>query len=265
MLVGERRDLIERIVLAAGSASVSQLSQELAVSEETIRRDLIYLEKRGVLKRTYGGAFGLNGMHRDIPFSIRSVAYVEEKKRIASACAAMVEEGDTIFLDCSTTALHIAEAIKQKNHLVVITNSLPIGWRLAESRTIKVVVLGGKLRKSALSTVGEIARRELSAFNSDTAFVSCEGFDMKWGLTDADEEEAEIRRMMLEHAESRVLIADHTKLGRTAFCAITPLETVGTLVTDKQPSPDWVQFLAKKNVRLIVQPGPDDEPSVSDQ
>lgn len=254
MLAVKRQEKIMQILHRDGIVKVGETSISFGVSEETIRRDLQKLEKDGVLFRTYGGAYITKNVNPDIPVSIRESFYFEGKEDIGVICSDMIEEGDTIFLDSSTTALHIAEKIKYKKRLTVVTNAVKVITILADSY-IKIIGCGGNLRSRSLSMVGIEAECTLNHYFTDKAFVSCTSVDMDKGLTDTNEQEARIRKLMLEHSAKKILIADATKFGKISFASICPLTAIDTVVSDTFLGEEWsiqfqklgIEHLYKKN------------------
>jgi len=235
MLAVERRNRMLDVLRTQGIVTVSGLAADFSVSEETIRRDLQKMEESEGVQRTYGGAYIAKTVSTNIPISIRESIYLPGKEAIADLSAGLVAEGDTIMLDSSTTAIHIAEHIKAKKNITVITNSLRIVETLGGVAGLKIVCTGGMVRHSQLSFVGPAAIRALEGYYADKAFVSCVGLDIEKGATDADELEAEVRKLMLNNARERILVADATKFGKFALSLILPLDRISVLVTDRAP------------------------------
>jgi DeoR/GlpR family transcriptional regulator of sugar metabolism len=248
MLGVDRRKKISEMLKEQGSVTVSELSELFNVNMETVRRDLHKMEKDKQLVRTYGGAYIIGNVHADIPIFIREVTYLEGKDQIGKICAGLIENGDTIILDSSTTSLHIAEHIKDRKNIIVLTNAIKIALKLADAKGIKVISTGGTLRPSSLSYVGYVAVNALNGFFADKAFVSCTGVDLNNGLTDSSEQEAEIRMKMLKQAKKKILIADNTKFGNTSFAQIAKLDTIDCVVTDKPLSKEWEKEFIQKNI-----------------
>jgi len=255
MLAIERRKRIFGLLQKQGIVTVSELSAAFAVSEETIRRDLQKMENSSSgVARTHGGAFISKTVHSDIPISIRENICLDGKTRIALLCEGLVEEGDTVILDSSTTSLHIAEHLKHKRNIVVITNALKIAMCFAGVDHVKVISIGGTLRQSQMSFIGPAAERVVSEYYADKAFVSCVGVDLVKGITDADEQEAEVRKLMLRQATKKILVADNTKLGKTSFSFIAPINGLDWLVTDQQPDTTWRDELEAKHIACLYPP-----------
>lgn len=248
MLAVERRHAIFEILEEKGSVTVIELSQKFDVSEETVRRDLTKMESRGQLQKTYGGAFLNSGMHLEVPVDMRVNTYVEGKNLIGVVCAGLIHSGDTIFLDASTTAVHIAENILDKKNLIVITNALKVAETLARAPDVKTICTGGTLRPSALTLVGKAAETAISNYFADKAFICCDGVHRVHGVTDANEKEAEVRKQMIAQAESSILVVDATKFDKTSFVHMADFEQFDVLVTDKPLSEEWQSTMRESDV-----------------
>jgi len=251
MLAVERQKKIIQILHRDGFVKVNNLSLEYNVSEETIRRDLQKLESEGQLYRTYGGAYLTQVVNSDIPVSFREEVLVESKSNIADICLGLIEERDTIILDASTTALHVAKRLYEFQKLTVITNSMKIISVLSEWEHIKVLSCGGTLRSTAMSFVGQESVKFLENYYADKAFVSCTSIDKERGITDSNEMEAQVRKKMLERASEKILIADITKFNSTSFAAIAPLSLIDTVVTDKRVDHEFEKTLKDFGIRYL--------------
>ena len=251
MLAPERRTEILAIVRQNKSAQVKQLSDRFAVTGETIRKDLTILEAQGHLYKTYGGAYILDGVKNQMPTALRQTIVTKAKDAIGLVCRGIVHNGDTLFLDESTTCHSIARHILDKTDLTVLTNSLRIAQLLEDAPKIKLILAGGELDPNTKSFVGQAALLTLSHYYVDKAFVSCRGFSMQSGMTDSAEQNGFIRRLMLKHAATRCLVADSTKADRTYFYKIADFDSVDTLVVDTLPNPEWAPFLAARNIELV--------------
>ncbi len=231
---------------------MTELSSLLNVTKETIRRDLEEMDEKGLLTRTHGGAY-LARVGTDIPVFSREITYLKGKELIGEKCFNLVDDGDTIFLDSSTTCLKIAETIKTKHNLTVLTNSIKIELSLANSKDIKIISTGGILRTSSLSHVGHTVEKTLSEFYADKAFVSCSGVHLVNGITDSNDYEAEVRKTMLQHSNQKILVADITKFGKTAFKQICNLNEINVVIIDKKEEldPKFCDLFTAYNIELI--------------
>ena len=248
MLAVERRQAMYEKLQKTESVTVSEMSLAFSVSEETIRRDLTQMEKEGLLQKTYGGAFLKRGMHLTVPVSIRERTCVDGKDVIGGFAADLVESGDTIFLDVSTTALRIAEKILGKKNLIVITNSLRVAETLSKAPGIKVICAGGTLRSVTLSTVGKAAENSIAGYFADKAFICCDGVHRVHGITDANEKEAEVRKRMMRQADRSILVADATKFDKTSFVHMADFSDFHMMLTDRNLSDEWRALLGDQDV-----------------
>jgi DeoR/GlpR family transcriptional regulator of sugar metabolism len=248
VLAVERRQAIFEILEEKGSVTVVELSKQFDVSEETIRRDLTKMESSGLLQKTYGGAFLNAGMHLEVPVDMRVHTYVEGKHVIGALSARLIHNGDTIFLDASTTAVHIAESILDKKNVIVITNALKVAEALAKAPGIKTICTGGTLRPTSLTTVGKVAEMAVGNYFADKAFICCDGIHRTHGITDANEKEAEVRKQMIRQAESTILVVDATKFDKTSFVHMADFQEFDALVTDKEPTEEWKATLHEADV-----------------
>lgn len=177
MLAIERRNRILTILREERHVVVSELAKVFDVSEETIRRDLDKLEKEGHVVKTYGGAVISEGSEAELPYVIRKKANVEAKQKIADLAADLIMDGDTLILDASSTAVFIAQKIKSKKEITLITNSIEVLMELSDVTGWKILSTGGTLKERSCALVGSEAEESLSRFHVDKAFISCKGVD----------------------------------------------------------------------------------------
>lgn len=251
MLAIERRNAILEKLQAERRVVVSELSSLYDVSEETIRRDLEKLENEGYAIKSYGGAVLNENANLDLPFNVRKNTNVVGKQKIAELISEMIRDGEHIFLDASSTAVAIAKAIKHKNDITIITNSLEIAIELLEAPGCKIISTGGVVTESSFALVGHVTDRTISSYCVDRAIVSSKGFDLKAGFTDSDERHANNKKSMLAGARVKILAVDHSKFNRISFARIGDLRDVTMIVTDEKPEDEWLQKFAEYNVECI--------------
>jgi len=252
MLAIERKNEILAILQKEQRVLVAELSLRYNVTEETIRRDLEKLEKEGYVKKTYGGAVLNKNSTTDMPLKIREKTNRKEKQKIAQKVASLIEEGECIMLDSSSTSLLIAQELKKKKKLTVITNSVEVLIELSGCEGIKAISTGGILRDSSLSLVGKAAQDVLSRYNVDKAVLSCKGIDIEKGVTDSHEMEADVKIAMRERARTTILAADSSKMGNVFFVKVMDLKEGDILVTDKLPQKEWANYLEQQGVQLVT-------------
>jgi DeoR/GlpR family transcriptional regulator of sugar metabolism len=253
----ERRDHIVRFVTAHGRASVDELADALHISAATVRRDIILLAQEGRVQRVRGGVRMLltasgAGAQPELPALQREQEQSAEKVRIGAAAAALIRPGETIFIGSGTTALAAARALRAHAHLTVITNSLLIVNALADAAHIELITLGGQLRRSEMSLIGHTAERALADLRADRVLMGIRAIDAHAGLTNDSLPETQTDRAILSIAREVILLADHTKFGRTAPAFVAPLSAVHTIITDQRTPQHQLAAAGATGVRVIT-------------
>lgn len=251
-MAGEsRRATIKAMLATDCQVSVSALAKQLRVTEETIRRDLEKLEAEGFLNRTYGGAI-LNTRIQKLnsPFYKRQTEHIDEKRAIARRVLPLIEGKSVIAIDSSSTSLEIAKLLKNRDDLVILTNSAAIFAEFANSRTT-VVSTGGQFDAGTLSFVGEAACESLLRYRVEMVLFSCKGIEKSGEVLDSREGESAVKRAMFKQAFSLVLLADHSKFGCSTFVHLTDMKDVDFLVTDQEPSEEWKRLCNEASVSLM--------------
>lgn len=249
MLAVERRERIHDIIKEEKSVIVSDLAKQFKVTDETIRRDLALMEKQNILTRTYGGAFIQEGVINDIGADLRENVMVKNKNDIAGKAVKLINNGDSIFIDCSTTALALARQLKNKR-IVVTTTSMLVANVLSETPNITLYVTGGKLNERTMSFLGASAATHLAGFYFDKCFISCRSLSIKHGVTDSNEELAKIRAMAVHQSQHVCLLADHSKFDRTSFSKICDFGELHSVVSDEGLAENWQTLFALNDVQL---------------
>lgn len=248
----KRRALILEKLRAEGQVDVKSLSEELEVSEVTIRNDLTRLEQQHMLVRARGGALQPDRVGADFNLSDKKKQHLEEKIRIGRAAAALVEDGDTVILDSGTTTVEIAKNLLEVRDLTVITNALNIANQLAESRNTNVIIPGGLLRKNSLSLVGATAEESFRNYFCDKLFLAVDGISTGYGLSTPNVEEAHLNRVMIDIAKKVIVVTDSSKFGKRSFAFISLLSEVDVVVTDSGIPPEDRQKLAEAGIEVIL-------------
>jgi DeoR/GlpR family transcriptional regulator of sugar metabolism len=255
VFAAERQDQIVQMVVDAGRVRVADLAVQFGVSTVTIRKDLFVLESEARLIRTHGGAIAPRGSNRPEPaFEVRERRQRDEKSRIGAAAADLVVDGESIVFDASTTALYVARHLMERSwqQLTVVTNSIRIALQLAGQPGITVLMPGGRVRPEARSVVGPLGDGVFRRVNVQKAFVGAVGVTLDAGLTDAMEEEAQIKRAMVGAAREVYALVDHTKFGRTAAATFCKADRITALLTDDQAPADAVASLRDIGVSVTL-------------
>lgn len=254
MLQKERQNRIVELLQQEKTIKIKELAQLFDVSIITIRRDFDMLEEAGLIKKIYGGASLPEnaGIESIQPFfSARIEKHRAEKLSIASAAAALVQNGDTIVLDIGTTCLEVARLLKKRANITVLTNSLPILNELVGTN-VTVYSLGGLLRSEELALCGSIATNSLSNFCVNKAFIGTGGITLENGLTNHNQDNARLCQAIVSRADQAILVADSSKFDKNAFAVIGPIECVDVIITDKGISQKYAEEIRQRGVELIL-------------
>ena len=239
------------------SVQVAELAETFSVSEVTVRSDLTTMAERGLVSRVRGGVRTLQQSGAEVGFDLRLRLEVERKRAIARAAAAMVDEGEAVALDASTTAYYLALELRAKRELVVVTNGLLVATALADAPGITVLVTGGMLRLSAMSLVGDLGADVLRTTRINKGFLGARGVSLERGLMDLNPDEVTIKQEMADACEQVYGIFDGTKWHRSALLAFVPVEKLAGIVTDSSAPASEVDAWRGAGVDVItVDPRP---------
>ena len=251
MLAIERKNEILAKLRAEQRVLVSELALHYNVTEETIRRDLDKLEKEGYATKTYGGAIWGNSTKTDLSYTIRNKTNVEAKNAIATLVCDLVEDGDHLMIDDSSTSLYIAKKLKEKKALTVITNSVELVVELSGVEGWTIMLTGGRLKPESLALVGGQTQQSLAMFHVDKVIMSCKGIDLDAGVTDSSEFHSQTKQSMLRAAKKRILALDGSKFDKISFVNIAPLTAYDSVVTNICPSLEWLRYFEQNNISCM--------------
>jgi len=227
----QRQQNIMHTLRADRCIDAAEIARTLGVTTETVRKDLIRLERQGLLRRVHGGAVPVDQVSFEPEVSAR-VEYADDKERIAKAALNHVPAQGAVLLDAGSTTARLAGMFPADRPLTVFTNTLPIAVSLVTHPNLTVFTLGGRVRGRTLAEVDSWAARTLSEIHVDVAFLGTNGISIDHGLTTPDPAEAGIKRLMLSAARRRILLADHSKVGLVSLCKYGDLTQVDLLITD---------------------------------
>jgi len=249
----ERRQQILKLLQRQGSVQVNELAGRLAVSRVTIRHDLEALEEEGALTRVRGGAVLPEDYRAHSPtFAARAQVNASAKDRIARWAADMIQEGEVVLVDASTTVFHMLPYLMRIRNLTVITTSLEMAAALAKDPSHTTILIGGELSPTGASVRGHLAKQNLAQLHARTAFISCSGFTVQEGLMQADIKEAELGESMIRAAERVVALIDSSKFGRRDLASFVPISRVAHILTDGDLAPAFVEELRAAGVAFTV-------------
>ncbi|MGC6769144.1 DeoR/GlpR family DNA-binding transcription regulator [Enterococcus sp. LJL128] len=250
MLIEERLERIKSVLEEHKSATIEKLVEELKVSKDTVRRDLIKLEKQNVVKRTHGGAVLNNREAMIFNYDQRSEKFHLIKEKIAQKAAELIKDNSSVIFDSSTTVEAAIPQLQDKN-IYAITNSLTHAKLLAKNKKGEVTLLPGKLHKEQLFLYGSETIQKLEQYNADYTLLGVFAISGK-GLFIHTEEEGLVKRQMALQAAKVIAVADHTKIDTTGFFKVCELSDIDYLITDMEPDQEFIQALNEKNVVLVL-------------
>jgi DeoR family transcriptional regulator of aga operon len=251
MLAVDRRHRILERVAEQQTIHIAELASELDVSEMTIRRDITRLERDGFLRRTYGGATAHITRSMELLFNARALQNAPAKRLIGMHMAQSMPPLGSMFIGIGSTTEQFAMFLPQRDEQVVITGSLPVASLLGTRRG-RVVVLGGSVLTDELACVGPTAAATVRRYHAEVAVLGAAGLSVAEGITELDDEAAEIHRLMIERSDRLIVLADGSKLGSRTLASVAPADRIDTLVTDGGADPRELGALRDAGINVII-------------
>ncbi len=249
----DRQKLILQLLEERGEVNTGALAVEFGVTEMTIRRDLRILFDKGLARAFYGGAIATQRITLEMQFDQRRNCHLDEKRRIGHAAAQRVPSNATVFLDTGTTTLEVAMEITRRNIAChIITASLVIASQLWGKSNVRLSLVGGEVRDNSPDLVGPISEWMTEKLSADIAILGSDGIDPRRGSFSADMETARIAERMACNAQQVIVVADHTKLGRSGAARYASLEQIDMIITDYKAKQADVDTLRRQNVDVIT-------------
>ncbi|GAA4394858.1 DeoR/GlpR family DNA-binding transcription regulator [Nibrella viscosa] len=252
MLPNQRRDKILELLKEDGSAKVVDLARLFKVTEVTIRQDLEKLEKDGLVIKEHGGAYLKNVEDQVRTFSLGNQDNIDKKEAIATKCLEFIESGDSIILDSGSTTTEIAKKLRGYKQLTVITNALNIAMMLGAEPGIELIVTGGEFKPPTLSLTGQKAADFFKGLNVQKLFLATAGISLKSGLTYPSISDLVVKKAMIDAADTTYLVADSTKIGKSAFASLGALSLIDYIITDAGIEEKHKQVFHDNEIELII-------------
>ena len=247
MLARQRQRVILEMLETQPSLRTIELAKQFDVTDETIRRDLEYLDSENKLIRTHGGALRIEKRAIDIPLQKRLKEHRAAKQEIAKKALEFIKEGDTILLDASSTVLALAEILPDME-ITVITNAHDTVVPLMGKNKINVIATGGKLDRVSLSYGGATAWSTVRKISVDKAFFSCNGLDLERGASEVAEIHAEFKENVLQYCREKILLCDASKLGVRSSRFFADFDMIDKVITDSSADEAFIQKLKDAGV-----------------
>ena len=261
MLAQERYSIILQSANTEGIIKVSELKEQLNVSQETIRRDLNYLEQCGKVQKIFGGAkllsnSSLTNPTSDIPytgFNERKKENAAEKNLIAKCAASLISEGQSVAMDSGTTVVSLAHILKKQfKQLTVVTNSLNVVDALSNATDFTTILTGGIYRADDRVLVSDISSHIFDQLSINICFLTALGVSLEKGVTYQRVDEVYIQRRMMQCSEQTILLVDSSKLGKNSLIRMCKLQDITAIITDRGVSPDIVKEFENVGVKIII-------------
>lgn len=252
MLKKKRQAHIMEVLIKEEAMSVSELAELLDVSSVTIRKDLNELEQAGKLYRSHGKARIINPFTLNRSVSEKEKMAPEQKDAIGCEAAKLIDRDDSIIIASGTTVHALARNIKPIHRLTVVTASLQVSVILSQDESNDIIQLGGMLRHSSLSVVGQYSKSILENCSFSKLFIGVDGIDFNYGFTTTDMREAELNQQMMRAAQKVIVLADSTKFGRRGFAKIGNIEDIDMIITDSGINPNVVKQIKEHGIEVIV-------------
>ena len=248
----ERHELIMEELIKHGSVQVSDLVSMLNVSAVTIRKDLTEMEKADKLYRSHGKAVLVNPYINNRSVNEKERLAADEKHAIGREAARLITRNDSICIASGTTVHALARNIIPVHKLTVVSASLPVSNILSQHENIDIYQLGGLMRHSSLSVVGEYASRFMAQCAFSKLFLGVDGIDIDYGITTTEIREAALNKIMMAAAQKTIVLADSSKFGRRGFAKIADMDAVDIIITDAGISPKVVKRIEDLGIELII-------------
>ncbi|MBE7087622.1 MAG: DeoR/GlpR transcriptional regulator [Clostridiales bacterium] len=252
MLTLERQEEILEILNKNKSATVEELASELYVSGATIRRDLRIMEKQGLIKRSHGGAMPFKSSAEESAFAIREQENIVAKKRIAVLASRFIKNGNSVFMDSSSTTGVVIPLLNNFNYLSVTTTGLRNALLLSQTNNVKIYIAGGLIGNHSNSITGTDTMEYISRIHADVAILSCTGMDIDAGFTDASLEQSKLKQKMRQNSDIVLMLCDESKLGKKFMCKDFDFGEIDYLIMDKMPPIEYVEKISKTKCKLIT-------------
>lgn len=252
MLTLQRQEEILEILNKNKSATVEELSASLLVSGATIRRDLRIMEKQGLIIRSHGGAMPLKSSSEESAFSVREHENIAAKKIIASLALKLIKNGNSIFVNSSSTCSYLMPLLNDFSYLTVTTNSVKSATLLSQTNNVKIYLAGGIIENHSYTIVGSDTIDYISRIHTDLAILSTQGLDVKNGFTDSNIEKVKINQVMKKNSNKVAMLIDSTKFNKTFMCSDFSLYDIDYLITEKMPPKEYLELIAKTKCKLIT-------------
>lgn len=251
MIIDERQSQILALLDTKKFISYKELSDSLYASISTIRRDVINMHAKGLLVIVKGGVASIDTKAIESSRSVRELEHSNEKRRIASLAKDFLVEGQSVFLDSSTTVSELIYYFKEFQNITVVTNSLDAATSITQLTNLNVFLAGGLITRKTNSTSGLFSSNVIQSFNCDVFFFSCKGLNEYGKITEANADTQKSKYEMIRNSKKKVLLLDNSKLDKTFLFTTCTLKDIDAVVLNKKPDDKYLALFKKFNVEAI--------------
>lgn len=252
MFLKDRQRKIFEILKKEKTMTTRALMKHLYVSESTLKRDLASLAKQGIVFRTHGNVSLMESSSVESSIHVRVQAQVKEKSAIAAKCLEFINKNESYFIDSSSTVGYLLPFLGNYQNITVITNGLNNSTILSQQTNVRVYLTGGIIYRNTNSILGIDTINYIQRFNCNSFIFSCGGISLEAGITEANLEQAQVKKEMLNHSKIHILLADHKKFGVINLCKSCEFDDIDYIITDRMPSDDFVKVFNENKIKLII-------------
>jgi DeoR family fructose operon transcriptional repressor len=252
LIPAQRRERIQEYLAIHQIIRTADLMDLLDTSEATVRRDLEWLEQKGILERTHGGAILSQRVIFEQEYHQRAQNYPEEKRRIGEFAASLIEEGDIVFINSGTTASQVLQHIRRDSRITVFTNNVNAALDIGDPG-FHFYLTGGEFQSRSNSLAGRFALDNLNLVFANKVILGVDGVSLKHGCTVPTIMEAEVVRKMIDQTKGQVIVvADHSKWGAVSNFPVANIDEIDKLVTDEGFSKSAVEDLKEQSIETLI-------------
>ncbi len=250
----KRREAISALVFEQGAATVGSLAEQLNVSMQTIRRDVDVLCEDDMLHRVHG-RIELSKESMNTPFDQRADTNLLGKRAIGEAAARLIPDGSTLFMSIGSTPLSVAQALRNRKNLTVITNNLNVAMALSHEPSNRIIIPEGELRLPDRDILGNDVLEFFGRYRAEFAVFGVAGIELDGSLLDFHTAEVQVRQKIRDNAQKSILVVDQSKLGRQAPALGDNVADIDTIIMDRRPGPSFSPLLEQIENRLVIAEG----------
>lgn len=251
MFENERHQKIMEILEKDKKVSVNKLVKTLYVSPATVRRDLCEMSKKGLLKRTYGGAILYASSSQESSIILRESVNKSQKVAICAKCLDFIKNNQSIFLDSSSTVTNLVDFLNERKFLTIITAGLTCASLMTQKTKFTTYIPGGFIQSHSNSIQGEMVTQSINKIHTDLFIFSCSGLSIDGGITESNIEQAEIKKVMAKNSQMRILLVDSSKIGKIYLAESVKLDDVDVIITDKKIDSNLRSYLLDRNIKIV--------------